>query len=116
MKKEKYLKFFTKRIPENEWEAKYINDSTKNYFALYSYFVFILLFGVAVVAIVSTISTCEIETSGNIEGNLSFDTGFDENLEKVIKNFEISKVNGNAHIKMPCGWLKIFLGGENLGD
>ena len=104
MKEEKYFGGLLKRkVPEKEWEGKYLNDLQKigDYGTLM--LIGIIMFGsAAVLFAVSPIATttCSMEMEGDYTGEIKID----ERELKIdwLERLEINSVGGKVKVEFPC--------------
>lgn len=103
MKKEKkYFGLIKFDVPENEWEAKYLNTKEK-LDVLASLVILTLVFGAIYIFMINTSGPlCNIEIEGDVSGK--FDLS--DLTEGKIKNASnISSVGGKVKASLPCDWI-----------
>ncbi len=101
MKREKILKIFTQRIPENEWEAKYLIDD----FKLHQYIIYLAIVSIFFVVAIAAIGLQLIQTSSQCEfefTNASSSFEFGEDFKGSVQN-----IDGKVKISGPCGWFSL---------
>lgn len=100
MKKGKWFGLIEIDVPENEWEAKYLRNTTKDLLAYFFGAMLILLFTLFGVIYFAS-QSCELQLSGKFNGNLELNT---ENLndQNMLKQIKISELKGEAKILGPC--------------